>query len=88
MNSNNTELVFAIIDNNVVVNMIVADTLETAQSIFSSNEVLQVISNELVMGSFKENGKWYPPKPSETSVWVEELNIWLSEEDHQEWSNQ
>ncbi len=87
MNSSNTELTFAIIDNNVVVNMIIADTLETAQSIFPSNEVIQNLNGDLVMGSFKENDKWYPPKPGENWIWVEEINTWLSEEGYQEWSN-
>jgi len=88
MNSSNST--YAIIDNNTVVNVIVAENLEIAQGLFSNNEVLDTANEpHLVMFAFRENGKWFPQKPKpyinpetnteEPFFWHDRLNTWATQ---------
>ena len=75
----------AIVENDTVINVIVADNLEIAQELFPNNEVLDTTNEvHLVMFAFRENGKWFPKKPEpyinlETNI--EEPYFWHEAED-------
>lgn len=70
---------FCVIDNNVVVNLIVAESLEIAQSIVSL-EVVEAESSFIGIGSPRIDGVLYPPKPQEDYVWYAEK--WVSPENY------
>jgi hypothetical protein len=67
----------ALIENDVVVNVIVADSLEIAETLTN----LTAVDADLLglhLGSFKENDVWYPPKPEGDWVWHERANKWVT----------
>jgi hypothetical protein len=86
MNSSNVELTFAIIENDIVINVILATDLDTVKLIYPDKEIIQVDTNKIGMHFFRENNKWYPPKPHTEDdpqpqvTWVEEINAWLTDE--------
>lgn len=88
MNLNNSN--YAIIENNTVINVIIAESLEIAQQLFPDNEILDTINDPyLVMFAFKENGRWFPKKPQpyinpetdteEPFFWHDGLNAWATQ---------
>jgi hypothetical protein len=67
----------ALIENDVVVNVIVADSLEIAETL-TNLTVVDADALGLHLGSFKENGVWYPPKPEGEWVWHEPTSQWVT----------
>ena len=53
---------FAIVENDVVVNVIIAESLEVAQAL-TNLTVVSADELSIGLGSFKQNDKWYPLKP-------------------------
>jgi hypothetical protein len=87
-----SSLTYAIIENDTVINVIIAENLETAQELFPNNEVLDTANDPyLVMFAFKENSRWFPQKPQplldpETNteqpyLWHETTNSWLTQKE-------
>jgi len=72
-----------IVENNNIVNVIAAESLENAQSIFLDKELVDITNLPyLGLGSFKDNdGKWYPYKENQSSIWSEELQKWSTVEE-------
>ena len=70
----------ALIENEIVVNVVVVESLELAGSLFSQ-EVLDADTLEIGVGFFRENNKWYPPKLNPDFVWLETHGAWVSQED-------
>ena len=66
----------ALIENNIVVNVIIADSLELANTLTNLESVDADLLN-LRVGSIKIDGKWYPPKPYENWVWHELAEKWM-----------
>ena len=81
MSLSNEELIFAVIENDKVVNVIVAYDLQFVTDLFPNNEIVQVLNNELAMDYFRENNKWYPPKLDPDFIWHEETGCWLLQEE-------
>ncbi len=71
--------IFCVIDNNIVVNTIVAESLEIAQSIVDL-EVVEAESPSIGINSPRIDGVLYPPKPQEDYVWYAEK--WVSPENY------
>jgi mannitol-1-phosphate/altronate dehydrogenase len=76
---------FAIIENNSVINVIVADSEEIAKLIYPNAEIVDTEVTSIGMFWFKDNNKWYPPKPEGTYVWNEDAQNWLTPEANQEY---
>jgi hypothetical protein len=83
-------LTYAVIENDVVINVIIAEDLEIAQELFPNNEVLDTTNEpHLFMYSFREDGKWFPQRPEpyldpETNtekpyLWHEATGSWLTQ---------
>ena len=70
----------ALIENEIVVNVVAVESLELAASLFPQ-EVLDADTLKIGMGFFRENNKWYPPKPNPDFVWLETYGVWVSQED-------
>ncbi len=72
----------AIIENDVVVNVIVIDSLIAAQEIFKNAEILEVNeTNNIGINWDRKSGKWRSPKPEYDCVWDETYNTWFTEEE-------
>lgn len=69
---------FAIIENNIVTNVVVADSLEDAQSANPDKILFDADSLGIAVGSFKENNIWYPAKPFNSWIWNEEDLRWIA----------
>jgi hypothetical protein len=82
-------MIIGVVEDNKIINVIVFDDLVTAEEMFPTQELLDlndpVTTYGLNLGInwYKENNIWYPPKPSEDCVWVEDLYSWLSPQDHE-----
>lgn len=75
-------MIFAIIENDVVVNTILADSLEIAQSLISENQEVEDVTGTLIGISWKRyEGILRPQKPDYDCVWHEETNMWLTDEE-------
>lgn len=59
---------FAIHDDNTVLNIIVADSLNTAQDFAGNNKVF-LAEDKIGIGWINLDGTWYPPKPYPSWVW-------------------
>ncbi len=70
---------FCVIDNNIVVNIIVAESLEIAQSTVDL-EVIEAESSSIGINSPRIDGVLYPPKPQEDYIWYAER--WVSPENY------
>ena len=77
---------YAIIENNTVVNVIVADSHETAQIIYPTAEIIDTEITPISMSWFRENNKWFPPKPEGTYIWNEDFKNWLTPEANEEYN--
>lgn len=64
-----------LIKNNVVENVVMAESLEYAQELFSPTYVCEINEN-IGIGYYKENGRWIPPKPSDDCTWDEQAGQW------------
>jgi len=72
----------AIIENDVVVNVIVVDTLELAESLISENQQVEDITDTLIGISYKRiDGVLLPPKPDYECAWHQESYRWLTQEE-------
>lgn len=72
----------ALIKNNIIKNVIVAETLEDVISIHPDYEHLVLVENDSKgIGWYKENEQWLPPKLDNTCVWDEKNLRWLMQED-------
>ena len=70
--------IWAIINNNIVVNSIVADAKEIAES-STSLDVIEITSlNPIGIGWYLENDVWYAPKPLDGKeyTWDYESKKW------------
>lgn len=54
---------FGIVENNVIVNIIVAESLEAAKSVVGENIIEQEDSEQFGVGFYYENGNWIAPQP-------------------------
>jgi hypothetical protein len=70
----------AIIENNLVVNLIIAESLDLASTL-TNLEVLDADLLGIMVGSLRVDGKWYPPKPYENWVWHELAEKWMDPEE-------
>jgi hypothetical protein len=71
----------AIIENDVVVNVIVAETLSIAQQIFTDSELVEITSaNNIGLNWDRKSGNWRSPKPEYDCSWNETYNAWLTDE--------
>jgi hypothetical protein len=70
----------AIIEDNVAVNIIIAESLELASTL-TNLEILDADLLSIMVGSLRIDAKWYPPKPNENWVWHELAEKWISSED-------
>jgi hypothetical protein len=70
---------WAIIENNTVVNRIVAETKEIAELVTGKMAIETTDEMPLYLNSFLENGIWYPPKPDDGQnySWDNELKGWV-----------
>jgi hypothetical protein len=73
---------FAIVDNNKVVNVIVADSKEIAEQI-TGQEAVEIIDNILWVDWERVNGEWFPPRPPKP----ESEGNWEWNEIEQEWQD-
>lgn len=84
---------FALIENDTVVNVIFAESLETCQSIFPDHEIVSATNTEIKMSRASEigmnwiriDGKFYPPKPEGDVSWHEGFDGWLTAEGAVQW---
>jgi hypothetical protein len=77
----------AVIENDVVVNVMIAESLELASTLTN----LEVLDAELLgigIGYYKENNQWIPPSPSPDWVWIESIQKWVSPADFQAQQNE
>jgi hypothetical protein len=67
-----------LIKNNTVVNAVICDSLTDAQTFFPDCEPFDLSASTLGVGWFKDNDKWYPPKPNleDTFVWNDGFEDW------------
>jgi hypothetical protein len=68
----------AIIENDVVNNVIIVETVELAQKLFPNNEVLNTDLIQIGMNWFRENNEWYPPKPFPSWIWNNADKQWIA----------
>jgi hypothetical protein len=69
----------AVIENNIVINVIIAESLELAEQLTGA-EVLDADLLGIGVGFFRENEVWFPIKPDPRFVWVEEAKSWVAPE--------
>jgi hypothetical protein len=67
----------AIIENDVVINVILVDSLEIASQL-TELEILDVTNLKIGVNYFRENNEWYPPKPNPTDVWHQHGKRWIT----------
>jgi hypothetical protein len=73
---------YAIIENDTIVNVIVAESLQNAQAVLQDNqEVLEMSDDYLAIGFQKYNNRFLPPKPNYECVWHEETFNWRTQEE-------
>jgi hypothetical protein len=69
--------VYAIIENDIVVNTIVADSLEIAKSVTGASEVEECTDNFPSTNCYRnEDGQWRSPKIYNSWIWNSELFFW------------
>lgn len=66
----------AIIENNIVTNVIICDSFELARELTGVSEVLDANLEKIGMRFFRENGVWYPPSPYPS---------WILDKSKKEW---
>lgn len=75
-------MIFAVIENNIVINTIVAENINIAQSLITENQEVENITNTLVGISWERyDGVLKPKKPKYECFWHEESNMWLTNEE-------
>lgn len=72
---------YAIIKNGVVVNVIVADSIEIVELIAQGKDYFDVTDSKIKMGYFLENEQWYPMKPDYDCQWYIPLERWLTNDE-------
>jgi predicted DNA-binding protein with PD1-like motif len=70
----------AIIENDIVTNIAVVESLEIATSLFTE-EVVDADALQIGIGHFRDNNVWYPPKPDPDYVWTDVYKTWVSAEE-------
>ncbi len=72
---------FGIVENNTIINVIVAENIEIAQELFSEYEVVEISNEYMGIGWKKDSdGIFKTEKPSEDSVWDEDICGWVTKE--------
>lgn len=74
-------MIYAIIENNTVINTIIADSEEIVKVIAGDNTYLEMSETPLSVGDFLDNGKWYPKKPDYPCEWHLPTQQWLTIEE-------
>jgi hypothetical protein len=75
-------MIIAIIENDIVVNTIVAESLEIAQSLIAENqEIVDATDTIIGIGWQKINGVLLPKKPDYDCTWHEPTSLWLTSEE-------
>lgn len=72
---------WAIINNNVVINIIVADTKEIAEQATQATAIEYDANRPVARDWYLENGIWYAPKPTDDKnyKWDESMLSWVEE---------
>lgn len=87
---------FAIIQNNLVENVIVCESIEICQSIFPDKEIVNADNNitavrntmQIGISWIKINEIWYPPKPEDKiTSWHIGAEAWLTQEEADLWQS-
>lgn len=75
-------MIFAIIENDTVINTFLADTLEIAQLLITDKQELIDATDTLIgIGWQKINGVLLPKKPDYDCVWHEPSSMWFTSEE-------
>ena len=74
---------WAIIKDNIVINIIVAETKEIAEETTQSTAIEYTNEKPLSINWYLENGIWYAPKPDDglEYIWSIEQNRWILPEE-------
>lgn len=68
---------FAIVQNNIIVDAIIAENAEIAASIFPNNEIVEIdIERPIGIGYERIDGKWKRPKPADSWIFNDEVFDW------------
>ena len=79
---------YAIIENNIVINTVVADNEEVIKAIAGDSAYLEMSDVFLSVGDFFDNGKWYPEKPGYPCQWYDSLQKWATNEEILNYENE
>ena len=75
---------FGIVENNTIINVIVAENIETTQELFLEYEVVEISNQNMGIGWKKDiDGVFKTEKPNYDSVWVDDLGVWLTPEEYE-----
>ncbi len=74
-------MIYAITENDTVINIIVAENEEIVKVIAGDNTYLEATELQLSVGHFLDGGKWYPKKPDYPCEWHEPTQQWFTIEE-------
>lgn len=76
-------MIFGIVENNTIINVIVAQNIELTQELFPEHEVVE-ISNNMGIGWKKDvDDVFKTEKLNPNSVWADDLKVWLTSEEYE-----
>jgi hypothetical protein len=72
---------YAIVENDIVQNIVIAESIEDLSHL-SDKEIIEVDSTVGIL-HFRQDGKFYPPKPNDTYVWYDRTREWVSPDEYE-----